>query len=177
MPTISPTVTVHSTPGIQVSIDIPGLTYQALLNMLGVVVFKVNTVYYYAPSAAQFANAVQYSQYDADGNASSTQIVTPISPQQYQSTMFVQLATNGVIINGQSAMTLLMLGMTCIQLIFYADRIENEDAIDAAGYINNFKEVERDMGLEGFFEDPGASGGGTKIEFIPDCECDCQLDC
>jgi hypothetical protein len=164
MPTISPTITVNTTPGITITISVPGLTYQALINMLGVMVFDVQTLYYYSMLQAQFFSAIKYSQYDPNGNQAATQVVTPIDPQQYQNSELVELAGEYIFIDGNSALTFNFLPFNMIQFIFYAKRLQNEDAIDAAGYINNFKEVERDMGIEGFFEDPEDA---PKIEFIP----------
>jgi hypothetical protein len=164
MPTISPTISVNSTPGIEITISVPGLSYQALINMLGVIVFDITILYYYSQLQGQFFNSLQYSQYDPNGNQAAIQVVTPIDPQQYQNSELVDMDGQYIIIDGNSAVSFNMLPFNFIQFIIYAKRLQNEDAIDAAGYINNFKEVERAMGLEGFFED---SQGPLQIEFIP----------
>jgi len=147
--TITPTITVNTSPGLLISTGVPGLTYEAILSSMGVFVYDVKELFYQANSINQFSNPVQYSIYDANGNIRGQQIITPVSPEQYQPTMYVKM--NEVALDGQSGLNFNMLPLEQIRFIFYANRLSNEMYIDMSGVTNNFREVEKNMQLPGFF--------------------------
>lgn len=152
MPTISPVITISSTPGIEITTSAPGIDYQALLSGLGEAVFWVITLYYRSAILAQLNAPLKYAIYDINGNIAGESVVTPISGSQFQASQFVQLKGRGIVINGQSGINFTMLAMNQIQFIFFCIEKRNQDDIDRAGYINNFKEAESAMGIPGFFE-------------------------
>jgi hypothetical protein len=147
---VSPTITVSSTPGLVITTGLRGLSYEAILNSMGIFVYDINTLYYAADSVPQINNPIQFAIYDSSGTASSFLIVNPISATQYQPSMFIR--TSGVILDGQSGLNFDLLAGKTAQFIFYGNTKANEDYIDEAGGINNFKEIEELIGREGFFE-------------------------
>lgn len=151
MPSISPVITINSTPGIEVTTSAPGIDYASLISGLGVAVFKVITLYYRSAILAQLSNPIRYSVYDANGNLAGQTIVTPVSGQQFQAAEFVQLKSKGIIINGQSGLNFNMLAGNQIQFIFFSIEKQNQDVLDRAGLINNFKTLESEMGIPDFF--------------------------
>jgi len=148
--TIAPTITVSATPGLQVSTGSP-LSYAAILNSLGAMIYQLDMLYYKSSTYAQFANPVQYAQYDANGDQRANVIVTPISPVQWQPVLY--LKPKGVIFEGQSSLNFNM-NPGQVEFIIYGKRLSNEDPIDRAGYVNNFNDLEARMGKPGFFNAP-----------------------
>ena len=71
MPTISPVITISSTPGIEITTDAPGIDYAALISGLGVAVFKVITLYYKSNQLAQLGKPIRYRVFDIDGDTAA----------------------------------------------------------------------------------------------------------
>lgn len=149
--TINPVITVNQVPGVTATTGIPGLDYAAILSSMGVFVYDIKEIFYQCETGSQFQNPIQYSIYDANGNIKNQQIVTPISPIQYQFSMY--LKTNDVILDGQSGFNLNIDPFELIRFIFYGNRKSNEMYLDADRLVNNFRETEKAMGIIGFFDD------------------------
>lgn len=149
MPTISPAITVSTTPGLQVDTFMSGLSYQAILNSLGSFLYDVKEFFYNALSVNQFTNPVQYTIYDNNGDIRTRTIVTPVAENQYQPSMYIK--QDDMILDGRSGMAFNMLAGEAIQFIFYADRLSVADYIDQAGGVNNYKLIEDEMRNPGFF--------------------------
>lgn len=152
--TIAPTITVSTTPGLQVNTG-SALSYAAILNSLGAMIYQLDMLYYKSSTYAQFSNPVQYAKYDANGDQNSNVIVTPISPVQWQPVMY--LRPKDAVFEGQSSLNFNM-NPGQVEFIFYASRLSNEDPIDRAGFVNNFRDLEARMGKPGFFKMPNEDG-------------------
>lgn len=169
MASISPNITVNSTPGLEITTSTPGMSYEAFINMLGAIVYKIQEMYYGNSILSQLNNPIGYDVFTNQGDTASQVISTPVSPNQYQPTQYVKLKARGVIINSQCAFNFLMLAGNSIQFIFYAERIQVMDVIDHAGYTNNFETVARSLGKPDYFDDQKEVAPPV-IEFVPDEE-------
>lgn len=152
MSIIGSTITT-TTPAVQVTTYNPVLSYFSIVNELGITVFKVESLYYAAGSIAQFSNPLQYRLFDINGNISSVLAVTPISPSQFQPSLYLPMGgVDDMILNGQTGILFNLNALETIQFIFYAKRKQNQNAIDDAGYINNFKAMQKAMNDGTFFD-------------------------
>lgn len=169
MPVITPAISTSSTPGIEITTSVPGLSYQGLINSLGAICFKIERLFYASQMMSQFSNPMTYTKYDNYGNANGKVISTPISPSQFQSTMYLELKSRGVVFDANSDLAFVLAALNSIQFIFYAETINVTNALNHnSGSIDNFKSVERSMGKAGFFDTVSQEIDQPDIVFIPE---------
>lgn len=150
--TITPTITIQSTPGLQVS-GAGGITYAQILNELGYSVFWVSNLYYYSSSLLQFGNPLQYLIYDSNGNQKQNIDVTLVSVNQFLPVMIVKMdGDRPLLINGSSKLSFNINPGVSIQFLFYNKRIRNTNPLDA-WLPDNFKKLQAAMDIPDFFED------------------------
>ncbi len=142
MATYSPTIITSSTPGLAIESNVPGLPYSAIINDLGVSVYEVEELYYKASTIPQLSNPITYNIFDANGDVSAYQILTPISPIQYQPSIVLKPESKKMILDGQSGMRFNMFASQEIQFIFYATRRRNQDYMDK-DCVNNYDFVDQ----------------------------------
>lgn len=170
MATISPTITINSTPGLQISTDVPAMSYNALVASLGAICFDIDTLYYGSQSYNQLSQPVTYNHYSDQGNAKGFVISIPINPGQFQPAYYVPLQTRGVIIDAQSSIGLTMLANSQIRFIFYGKTTNIAHALDSGPGLDSFKEIEKSLNKGEFFEqhDQEKQQGGQELNFVAD---------
>jgi hypothetical protein len=151
MATFGVTITTNTTPAI--SVDMSGnTTYAQFKQSLGQYVYNVIIAYLYSNNLAQIQNVFLYNKYDSDGNQSFRNIISAISPYQDQSSIYLDLENQDVVIDGRDTIDFTMLPNTTLQIKLYVERISNGDEFDDRG-INEFIEISDLIIDYNFFDD------------------------
>lgn len=149
--TITPTITTTSTPGLAITTSIPGMTYDAFLNDLGVSIYYITGIYILSTTITQLNNPIQYNVWEQNGNIENFLIIQPYSPKQYQPAILINIEGRNVVFDGQTGLVFNMMPNSEMQWIFFTKTIKNQDYIDQAGGINNIEDVQEKLGFS-FYE-------------------------
>lgn len=107
MATISPTIIINTTPGIEVTM-LGAITYQEFINILGTYVFKVYKMVLEALQIAQINQPITYQIYNPNGNGFQQSLKPKVDPYQLQATFEMATARREIILNGFSSLALLI---------------------------------------------------------------------
>jgi hypothetical protein len=148
-----PSISVQPLPAIQVTTNVQGLSYNAIVESLGPVVYAVQVLYYQASGISQFNNPIQYIDYDANGNLQRFVVPTVIDANQFYPSMWVSLAGRNFIFDGQNFIDFDLLAGQSIQFIMYGERTQVRDMLDELGLPNNFKLLAKELNNPDFFNE------------------------
>lgn len=119
----------------------PPVTYNQIKNSLGNQVYNIDSFYLFSTVANQLIGVIKYNRYDATGNQEITNIATTVDPYQYVNAINVDLTQYpiGIILNGNSSLSSVILPNAYLQLKLYCRRITNGFDINGS----NFRELEQ----------------------------------
>jgi len=151
VPSFNCTITTNTTPAIINTLS--GVTtYQQFKNSLGNIVYFINRVYLYSLNLRQIQGSFLYSKYDSDGKQNLQNVISAISPYQYQNSIYLSLKEKNLIIDGRDYVRFKMQPNTQLAIKLYVEKIANGDVLDYYSD-NNFKALEDSSGKYNFFDE------------------------
>lgn len=145
MATISPTIIVSSTPGIEVTM-LGAITYQEFINILGVYVFKVYKMILEAFTTRQINEPITYRIYNPNGNGAQQPLKPKVNPYQKQATYELPTASREIILNGFSSLAFLIHAGETVTLELCSDQRSVLDELNKVSK-TNFQRVDDKMDL------------------------------
>jgi hypothetical protein len=100
----------------------------------------------------QIQGSFLYSKYDSDGKQNLQNVISAISPYQYQNSIYLSLKEKNLIIDGRDYVRFKMQPNTQLAIKLYVEKIANGDVLDYYSD-NNFKALEDSSGKYNFFDE------------------------
>jgi hypothetical protein len=148
MPTIVPAISVQSTAGIEIDTNVAAINYQQFLNSLGPFAYLIRLLYYNATSLPQFNAPIQYLDYDISGHLKADVVTTPISPAQFQPSMYVQIKSQlKMIFSGSNQLNFTLMAGQTVVFMAYGKRVSNGDLLPGK---TNFQQVSEEFRVDMF---------------------------
>lgn len=136
MPIYIPTVTTYVNGVVTVSSN-DGTPYNSIINSMGSFVYGINEMYLKSNANSQILQSYQFNKYDVNGMLESFVDVPTIDPYQYQSSLFLKLAKDNVILDGRTNLNFNLLPTETLYIIFYTSQLANRDLIPRTNFFNN----------------------------------------
>ena len=155
--TITPVVTVLSTPALEaiVPIDVntgTQLTYQQITQSIATNNYSTNFFYAQSASCNQIGQVFTYNDSDIAGNGTVTALPFTVDPYQRQCSVYYYPPENLVAFNGTSSLNFTMLPETTLNLKVFSSSTSSSQILDeiTGNKTNAFAEVEQAMGTDVF---------------------------
>ena len=136
MPIFIPTVTTYVNGVVTVS-STDSTSYSSIVNSMGSFVYGIREMYLKANSNTQILESYQFNRYDVNGTLESYVDVPTIDPYQFQSSLFLKLAKENVILDGRTNLDFTLLPSETLYMILYTKQIANRDLVPATDFFNN----------------------------------------
>jgi hypothetical protein len=136
MPVYNPTVTNYPN-GVVTVISTDNTRYESILNSMGSFIYGVGEVYLKANDNSQILQSYLFNKYNVNGNIESFVQIPAIDPYQFQSSLFVKLSRNDVILDGRTNLDFTILPNESIYMILYTKQIANRDLVSLTNFFNN----------------------------------------
>jgi hypothetical protein len=136
MPIFIPTVTTYVN-GVVTVISTDATPYSSIINSMGSFVYGVKEMYLKANSNSQILQSYQFNRYDVNGTLESYVDVPTIDPYQYQSSLFLKLAKDNVVLHGRTNLDFTLQPSETLYLIFYTNQLANRDLVPRTNFFNN----------------------------------------
>ena len=136
MPVYSPTVTTFVN-GVVTVTSTDATPYNTIIQSMGSFYYGVGEIYLKANSNSQILQSYQFNKYNVNGNLESYVQVPAIDPYQFQSSLFVKLIKNDVILDGRTNLDFTILPNEIIYMILYTKQIANRDLVSETNFFNN----------------------------------------
>lgn len=146
----SPTITITTPP---VTVSMTGITYAEFIQSLGTFQYRVLQFYAYSDDINQLLQPINYNEYQATGNRRIVFVNPEIDPFQSQKSLYKDVKGAGIVLNGQSNVSVNLLPNVLIKLQLFCDRIRITDMMDSK-VPDNFKSlIEGEVVRDAFFGD------------------------
>jgi len=136
MPIFIPTVTTYVNGVVTVS-STYSTSYSSIVNSMGSFVYGIREMYLKANSNTQILESYQFNRYDVNGTLESYVDVPTIDPYQFQSSLFLKLAKENVILDGRTNLDFTLLPSETLYIIFYTLQLANRDYVPRTNFFNN----------------------------------------
>jgi len=136
MPIYIPTVTTFVN-GVVTVTSTDATPYNTIIQSMGSFYYGVGEIYLKANSNSQILQSYQFNKYNVNGNLESYVQVPAIDPYQFQSSLFVKLIKNDVILDGRTNLDFTILPNEIIYMILYTKQIANRDLVSETNFFNN----------------------------------------
>jgi hypothetical protein len=136
MPIFIPTVTTYVNGVVTVS-STDSTSYSSIVNSMGSFVYGIREMYLKANSNTQILESYQFNRYDVNGTLESYVDVPTIDPYQFQSSLFLKLAKENVILDGRTNLDFTLLPSETLYIIFYTSQLANRDYVPRTNFFNN----------------------------------------
>jgi hypothetical protein len=136
MPIFIPTVTTYVNGVVTVS-STDSTSYSSIVNSMGSFVYGIREMYLKANSNTQILESYQFNRYDVNGTLESYVDVPTIDPYQFQSSLFLKLAKENVILDGRTNLDFTLLPSETLYIIFYTSQLANRDYVPRTNFYNN----------------------------------------
>ena len=136
MPIFIPTVTTYVN-GVVTVASLDATPYSSIINSMGSFVYGVKEMYLKANSNSQILQSYQFNRYDVNGTLESYVDVPTIDPYQYQSSLFLKLAKDNVVLDGRTNLDFTLQPSETMYLIFYTNQLANRDLVPRTNFFNN----------------------------------------
>ena len=136
MPIYIPTVTTFVN-GVVTVTSTDATPYSNIIQSMGSFIYEVGELYLKANSNNQILQSYQFNKYNVNGNLESYVQVPAIDPYQFQSSLFVKLDRNDVILDGRTNLDFTILPNEIIYMILYTKQIANRDLVPRTNFFNN----------------------------------------
>ncbi|HEX4850815.1 MAG TPA: hypothetical protein VFV08_08420 [Puia sp.] len=150
MGSIVPTVTISSTPAIQVTM-VGAITFNEFINTLGIYVYLVKLIFMQALTTQQINQNLTYHIINPNGMGKQKSITPSVDPYQKQATYSLDLTGEKIILNGFSTIGFTILAGETVMLILCSDQKNLQDALNAIS-ADNFKMVQGAVGNTQLFK-------------------------
>lgn len=151
MASYSPTISVSTTPALQVTMA-GDLTYGEFLNSLGQFVYLIDSYFLQCQSIRQIFQPIAYNIFDASGKQYDLAIISNPDPYQYTASIRENLQGRGIVLNGKSTISFDVLPGEFITIILCTRSVNNQEQLNQV-HPNNFKQADDSLGNLKLFED------------------------
>lgn len=145
MASYSPTITINSTPAIQVTM-VGAITYQEFQNIVGTYVFGIDEIFLEALSTRQINQPITYNIYNPNGNSFQQPLTPKVDPYQYRASLRLPTKGEKFILNGFSSLGFIILTGETLSLFLYSQQVSVQDFLKTASSVNNFNNVPDKLG-------------------------------
>jgi hypothetical protein len=136
MPVFIPTITTFVN-GVVTVTSTDATPYSNIIQSMGSFIYEVGELYLKANSNNQILQSYQFNKYNVNGNLESYVQVPAIDPYQFQSSLFVKLDRNDVILDGRTNLDFTLLPSEVLYMILYTKQIANRDLVPRTNFFNN----------------------------------------
>jgi len=136
MPSIVATQTTYPQNVVSV-ISLDSTPYYMIQNSMGSFVYGVEQMYLKANSNSQILESYKFRKYNVNGNIESFYEVPTINPYQYQSSLFLDMKKDNVVLDGRTSLGLTILPNETLFLILYTNQLANRDFVPETNFFNN----------------------------------------
>lgn len=136
MPIFIPTVTTYVN-GVVTVASTDSTSYSSIVNSMGSFVYGIREMYLKANSNSQILQSYQFNRYDVNGTLESFVDVPTIDPYQFQSSLFLKLAKENVVLDGRTNLDFILLPSETLYIIFYTSQLANRDSVPRTNFFNN----------------------------------------
>jgi len=136
MPSIVATQTTYPQNVVSV-ISLDSTPYYMIQNSMGSFVYGVEQMYLKANSNSQILESYKFRKYNVNGNIESFYEVPTINPYQYQSSLFLDMKKDNVVLDGRTSLALTILPNETLFLILYTNQLANRDFVPETNFFNN----------------------------------------
>lgn len=136
MPIYIPTVTTFVN-GVVTVTSTDSTPYNSIINSMGSFIYGIREMYLKANSNNQILQSYQFKRYDVNGTLESYVDVPAINPYQFQSSIFLKLAKNNVVLDGRTNLNFILQPSETLYIIFYTSQLANRDLIPRTNFLNN----------------------------------------
>jgi hypothetical protein len=136
MPIFIPTITTFPNGVVTVASN-DNTPYSSIIQSMGSFVYGISEMYLKANSNSQILQSYQFSRYDVNGTLESYVDVPTIDPYQFQSSLFLKLTKDNVILDGRTNLDFDLLPSETLYIILYTSQLANRDLIPRTNFFNN----------------------------------------
>ena len=136
MPIFIPTVTTYIG-GVATVTSTDATPYSSIVNSMGSFVYGVSEMYLKSNTNSQILQSYQFNRYDVNGTLESYVDVPTIDPYQFQSSLFLKLAKDNVVLDGRTNLDFTLQPSETLYLIFYTNQLANRDLVPRTNFFNN----------------------------------------
>ena len=136
MPLYIPTITTYTNGVVTVSSN-DATPYSSIINSMGSFVYGISEMYFKSNSNSQILQSYQFNRYDVNGTLESFVQIPAIDPYQFQSSIFVKMVRENVVLDGRTNLDFSLLPTETLYMILYTKQIANRDLVPATDFFNN----------------------------------------
>ena len=136
MPIYIPTITTFVN-GVVTVTSTDATPYSSIIQSMGSFIYGIKEMYLKANSNNQILQSYQFNRYDVNGTLESYVDVPTIDPYQFQSSLFLKLAKDNVVLDGRTNLNFILQPSETLYIIFYTSQLANRDLIPKLNFFNN----------------------------------------
>ena len=136
MPTYLPTITTYSNAVVTVT-STDATPYNSIINSMGSFIYGIREMYLKANSNSQILQSYQFNRYDVNGNLQSYVDIPAIDPYQFQTSLFLKLAKDNVVLDGRTNLDFTIQPNETLYIILYTTQIANRNLVPRTSMFNN----------------------------------------
>ena len=136
MPIYIPTITTFVN-GVVTVTSTDATPYSSIIQSMGSFIYGIKEMYLKANSNNQILETYQFSRYDVNGTLESYVDVPTIDPYQFQSSLFLKLAKDNVVLDGRTDLNFILQPSETLYIILYTSQLANRDLIPKLNFFNN----------------------------------------
>jgi len=136
MPIFIPTVTTYVNNVVTV-VSTDNTSYATIIQSMGSFIYNVGEMYLKSNANSQILQSYQFSKYNVNGNLESFAQVPTIDPYQFQTSLFVKLNRDDVILDGRTNLDFTLLPSESLSMILYTKQLANRDFVSRTNFFNN----------------------------------------
>jgi hypothetical protein len=136
MPIFIPTITTYVN-GVVTVASLDATPYSSIIQSMGSFVYGIREMYFKANSNSQILQSYQFNRYDVNGTLESYVDVPVIDPYQFQTSLFLKLAKDNVMLDGRTDLNFILQPSETLYIILYTSQLANRDLIPRPNFFNN----------------------------------------
>jgi len=136
MPIYIPTITTFVNGVVTVASN-DATPYSSIIQSMGSFAYGVSEMYLKANSNSQILQSYQFNRYDVNGTLESYVDVPTIDPYQFQSSLFLKLTKDNVVLDGRTNLDFTLLPSETLYIILYTSQLANRDLVPRTNFFNN----------------------------------------
>ncbi len=136
MPIYIPTITTFVN-GVVTVASTDATPYSSIIQSMGSFIYGIKEMYLKANSNNQILQSYQFKRYDVNGTLESYVDVPAIDPYQFQSSLFLKLAKDNVVLDGRTDLNFILQPSETLYIILYTSQLANRDLIPRPNFFNN----------------------------------------
>ena len=136
MPVFIPTITTFVNGVVTVTSN-DNTPYNSIINSMGSFYYGVGEIYLNANDNSQILESYQFNSYNVNGTLESFVQLPAIDPYQFQSSIFVKLVKENVVLDGRTNLDFTLLPSETLYMILYTKQLANRDLVPRTNFFNN----------------------------------------